>query len=67
MGDYNADPNPDLDKITMVAYGFGFFTKTDTKADQFSTLDTSKVYKLTRKIGKNRLRIKVDPTMVPGI
>lgn len=67
MGDYNADVNPDLDKIRMVAYGFGFFTQDKTKADQFSTLDGTKVYKLCRKIGTNRLRIKVNPTEIPGI
>jgi len=67
MGDYNADLNPDLDKIRMVAYGFGFFTQDKTKADQFSTATSLKVYKLTKKIGKNRLRVLVDPSGVPGL
>lgn len=67
MGDYNADLNPDLSKITMVAYGFGFFTHDKTKADQFSTATSNKVYKLTKKIGTNRLRVLVDPSQIPGV
>jgi hypothetical protein len=67
MGNYNADPNPDLSKITMIAYGFGFFTQDKTKADQFSTLTDLKVYKLCKKIGTNRLRVLVDPDEIPGL
>lgn len=67
MGNYNADPSPDLDKIRMVAYGFGLFTDQKTKADQFSTDSNLKVYHLVKKIGSNRLRIQVDPSQIPGI
>jgi len=67
MGNYNADVDPDLDKIRMIAYGFGFFTRDKTKADQFSTATSHKVYKLTKKIGKNRLRVLVNPAEIPGL
>jgi len=66
MGDYNADSLPDVDKIRMIAYGYNLFSVDDTKCDQFSTLTDKKVYKLVKKIGKNRLRILVDPADIPG-
>ena len=67
MGDYNADPDPDLDKIRMVGFGFGLFPLDNVKADQFSTLTTAKVYKFCRKIGTHRLRVQVNPDDIPGI
>lgn len=67
MGDYNADQNPDLDKITMVAYGFGLFPLNNVKADQFSTLSDRKVYKFTRRIGSHNLYVLVNPDDIPGV
>ena len=67
MGDYNADSNPDLDKIRMVAFGFGLFPLVDVKSDQFSTLTSVKVYKFCKKIGTHRLRVQVNPDEIPGV
>ena len=67
MGDYNADSNPDLDKIRMVAFGMGLFPLDTVKADQFSTLTDQKVYKFCRKLGTHRLRVLVNPDEIPGI
>ena len=67
MGDYNADPNPDLDKIRMVAFGFTFAPQVNLKTDQFSTATAFKVYTLTKKIGSTRLRVLVDPSQIPGL
>lgn len=66
MGTYNADPNPNLSKIQMVAYTYGFFTQDKTKCDQFSTDSSLKVYHLVRKIGSHRLQLLVDPTLIPA-
>lgn len=67
MGTFNADPNPDTDRIRQVAFGFGFAPELDLKVDQFSTLTADKVYNLTRLIGKTRLRLLVDPSLLPHI
>lgn len=66
MGDYNADPDPDLDKIRQIAFGFLIAPQDNLKVDQFSTATTDKVYKLTRKIGSTRLLVKVDPSQIPS-
>ena len=66
MGDYNADPNPDEDRIRQVAFGYLFAPQVDLKVDQFSTSGTEKVYNLTRKIGSTRLRVLVDPQDLPS-
>ena len=67
MSDYNSDSDPDLDKIRMVAFGFGLFPLTKVKSDQFSTLTDQKVYKFCRKIGTHRLRVQVNPDEIPGV
>ena len=67
MGDYNADPDPDLSKITMIAHGFNIAPLVKLKIDQFSTLDSTKVYSFVQKSTRSRLRIKVNPTEIPGI
>ena len=61
MGDYNADPNPDLDKMSQVAFGQNFIPLDNVKADQFSTAGTNKVYSFVVKIGSTRLQFLVDP------
>jgi len=66
MSDYNADPSPDTDKIRMIAYGYKLFSVDKTKVDQFSTTGSNKVYKMVKKIGKNRLRVLVNPSEVPA-
>lgn len=66
MSDYNADPDPDLNRIRQVAFGYAFAPELDLRVDQFSTLTNLKVYNLTRLIGSTRLRILVDPQQVPG-
>ena len=66
MGDYNADPNPDVNKIRQVAFAFQLAPETKLKVDQFSTLTTDKVYNLTRLIGSTRLRVLVDPDQIPS-
>ena len=66
MGTYNADPNPDTDRIRQVAFAFAFAPTLDLRVDQFSTLTSNKVYNLTRLIGKTRLRILVDPNLLPS-
>ena len=67
MSNYNADSNPDLDKIRMIGFGCALFPLDTVKADQFSTLTDRKVYKFCRKIGTHRLRVQVDPAEIPGI
>lgn len=66
MGDYNADPNPDLNRIRQVAFGYGFAAQKNLKVDQFSTTTSKKVYHLVRKIGSTNLSILVDPDQIPG-
>ena len=66
MGNYNADPNPDLDKIRQIGFGLFLFPLNNVKVDQFSTLTTQKVYKFCRKIGTHRLRVQVNPDEIPG-
>ncbi len=65
MGDYDADPSPDLDKIRMIAYGFGLFPLVKVKTDQFSTAGSNKVYHLVQKLGSHRLQVLVDPSQIP--
>jgi len=66
MGNYNADPVPDLDKISMTAFGYGFFPLGKVKTDQFSTGSALKVYHLVQKLGSHRLQILVDPSEIHG-
>jgi len=65
MGDYNADANPDIDKIRQVAHGYRFAPQPNLKVDQFSTLSDNKVYALVVKIGSTRLHVLVDPGLLP--
>lgn len=65
MSDYNADANPDLDRIRQVAFCFLLAPQADLKVDQFSTLTSLKVYSLNRRHLKTRLIILVDPADVP--
>lgn len=67
MGDYNADANPDLDKIRQVAFGYLLAPEDKLKIDQFSTAGNNKVYHLVKKIGSTRLQFLVDPATVPPI
>ena len=66
MGNYNADPDPDLSKISMIAFGFRLFPLAKVKTDQFSTATDLKVYHLVQKIGSHRIQILVDPDEIPG-
>ncbi len=65
MSDYNADPNPDTDRIRQVAFGFKLAALPDLKIDQFSTLTSLKVYHCVKKIGSTRIQFLVDPALIP--
>jgi hypothetical protein len=65
MGNYNADPNPDTDKIRQVAFGYEIAPLVKLKIDQFSTATSNKVYSLVKKIGSTRLHVLVDPSALP--
>lgn len=67
MGNYNADPNPDLDKINQVATGYKFTLPNDLKVDQFPTTTNLKVYHLVKKIGSTNLSVLVDPALLPPL
>jgi len=66
MGNYNANPNPDIDKIRQVAFGFALAPQDKLKSDQFSTTTANKVYSMVRKIGSTRVQFLVDPDEIPG-
>ncbi len=66
MGDYNADPDPDVDKIRQVAFSFRVAPQVNLKVDQFSTASGNKVYSLVVKNGSTRLQVLVDPSEIPG-
>lgn len=66
MSDYGADANPELNKIRTVAFDYNFAPQDNLKVDQFSTATANKVYSIVRKIGSTRLKVLVDPTVVPG-
>ncbi len=66
MGDYNADPNPDTDKLHQVAHAYRFAPQYSLQVDQFSTLTSLKVYALVVKIGSTRLQVLVDPDLLPS-
>jgi len=66
MSDYGADPNPDVDKIRQVAFGYRLSPLSMLKVDQFSTGTDDKVYSLVVKLGKTRLKVLVDPTLIPS-
>jgi len=65
MSDYNADPDPDTDKIRQVAHGYRFAPQSSLKVDQFSTSSSAKVYSLTRKFGSTCVKVLVDPSLIP--
>lgn len=66
MGDYNADANPDTDRIRQVAFGYRLAPEDKLKIDQFSTGTDKKVYSLVKKIGSTRVQVLVDPADVPN-
>ncbi len=66
MGNYNADPFPDLDKLRTVAFGYRLANVDTLKIDQFSTTGTNKVYHFVRKIGSTNLLILVEPSEIPS-
>lgn len=65
MGDYNADPAPQLNKARQVAFNFFLVPEADLKFDQFSTASGLKVYHFVKKIGSTNLSILVDPDQIP--
>jgi len=65
MGDYNANSNPDTDKIRQVAHCYAFAPQPNLKVDQFSTLTDNKVYHMVKKIDSTNLQILVDPSLLP--
>ena len=65
MGTYNADPNPDTDRIRQVAFGYVLAPLDQLKVDQFSTATSLKVYHCVQKIGSTRLQFLVDPDLIP--
>jgi len=66
MGTYNADPNPDINRIRQVAFGYLLAPLDDLKVDQFSTDSNLKVYHCVRKIGSTRIQFLVDPAQIPA-
>lgn len=64
MSDYGADPDPDLDKINTVCFGYNLGPLFNVKVDQFSTGDDDKVYSLVQKLGSSRLLVRVTPDEV---
>ncbi len=65
MGNFNADPNPQLPKFRTVAFTYNLAPQTKLKVDQFSTDSDNKVYTINRKIGSTRLKFLVDPSQIP--
>ena len=65
MSKYNADPNPDTDRIRQVAYAYALAAVPDLKVDQFSTASNLKVYHMVQKFGSNRLQALVNPDEIP--
>ncbi len=66
MSDFGADPNPDVNKIRLVAFGYNFTPGLDLKVDQFSTTGTDKVYHLVKRFGSTNVYFLVDPDNVPA-
>lgn len=66
VSNYNADPNPDIDRIRQVAFGYRFAPLAKLKIDQFSTASTLKVYTCVQLLGSTRLQILVDPSDIPA-
>ena len=66
MGDYNADPAPQLPKFRTIAFDFNLVPQRDLKVDQFSTASANKVYHFARRIGSTRIQFLVDPSQIPG-
>lgn len=67
MGDYNADPSPDLDKMRMVTFGYGFLEHGGLQCDQLPTASSLKVFHVVKQINGGRVHILVDPAEIPGI
>jgi len=65
LSDYGADPDPDTNKIRQVAFGFQLAPLVDLKVDQFSAPDSAKCYTLVKFHGKTRLKVLVDPDLLP--
>ena len=65
MGTYNADPDPDTDRIRQVAFGYALAPLLDLKVDQFSTDSDLKVYACVKKLGSTRIQFLVDPNDLP--
>lgn len=65
MGNYNADPDPDRNRIRQVAFGYELAPLANLKIDQFSTAGDNKVYHLVKQIGSTRIQCLVDPDVIP--
>ena len=66
MGDYGANPNPDIDAIMQIAWAYRMAPLGKLKVDQFSTVTNNKVFSLVEKIGSTRLLVLVDPAEIPS-
>lgn len=62
MGDYGADPAPNVDNARQVAFAYKLAALTNLKLDQFSTAGADKVLSFVKKLGSTRLQVLIDPT-----
>ena len=66
MGNYGADPAPELPKFRKLAFVYKLAFQDNLKVDQFPTATSNKVYTFVRKIGSTRLKVLVDPSQIPA-
>lgn len=65
MGNYNADPDPNLIHARQLAFGFRLAPLPKLKIDQFSTATSAKVFTLVQFHGSTRLKVLIDPLLIP--
>ena len=66
MGNFGADPAPELPKFRKLAFEYKLAPQANLKVDQFSTDTDLKVYTFVVKIGSTRLKVLVDPSQIPA-
>lgn len=66
MGNYGAEPVPDVDKIMQVAFGYRMAPQKKLKVDQHAVFGPVKAYHLVEKIGSTNLWVRVTPFTIPS-
>ena len=64
MGDYGAQPNPDVLRAQLIARNYNFIPDEFIRFDEWNIDETNRVNSFADGTGNIKVKIKTDPTQV---